>query len=174
MRRGLMLLLVVAGCAPIAPAPRIVPQPGPMVDPRIIWLNAHNRERAAFGSRPLVWDASLAAQARAYASELAQLGRLQHAPKARRPGQGENLWMGSRGAYVPEAMVASWASERRWFRHGIFPAVSTTGRWSDVGHYTQIVWPRTSRLGCGMASSARWDVLVCRYSPPGNQDGTRI
>ena len=137
-------------------------------------MSAHNRERAAYGSMPLVWDEGLAGQARAFARELAQLGRLQHSAKGLRPNQGENLWMGSRGGYVPEAMVAAWASERRYFRRGTFPDVSSTGRWRDVGHYTQIVWPRTTRVGCGLASSARWDVLVCRYGPPGNQDGTRI
>lgn len=177
MRRMAALVLVLAGaCGPMPPRS---PYPGqfiaqPAADPRAIWLEAHNRERRTFGSAPLVWDEGLAAEARGYAAVLASLGRLQHSPKAQRPGQGENLWIGTRGAFVPEAMVAGWASERRRFRHGVFPAVSSTGNWRDVGHYTQIVWPGTARLGCGLASSARWDVLVCRYSPGGNRDGVRL
>ncbi|WP_240913907.1 CAP domain-containing protein [Sphingomonas sp. HDW15A] len=134
----------------------------------------HNRERAAYGSPPLGWDPALAAQAKKYAHELAAIGRLLHSPKAQRPGQGENLWLGTRGMFGTEAMVGSWAGEKRHFRRGVFPANSTTGNWRDIGHYSQMVWPRTTRLGCGLASSARWDVLVCRYSPPGNQDGLRI
>ena len=175
MRRALAAgLLAAAGCTPLATPTSehyAVERPG---DPRAIWLSAHNRERSAFGSAPLAWDETLAAQARGYAGELARLGRLQHSPRSQRRGQGENLWLGSRRAYVPEAMIASWASERRFFRRGIFPAVSQTGNWRDVGHYTQIVWPGTTRVGCGLASSVRWDVLVCRYSPAGNRDGQRI
>lgn len=172
-------IAALAGLALAACTPTASPYPGeyvvqPAADPNALWLAAHNRERAAFGSAPMLWDAGLAAQARAYAARLARYGRLQHSPKAERPGQGENLWMGSRGAYVAEAMVATWAAERRHFRRGIFPAVSSTGNWRDVGHYSQIVWPRTTRVGCGLASSARWDVLVCRYSPPGNRDGDRL
>lgn len=168
--------VVVAACGPSS---RQSPYPGQFTiaaqeDPSAIWLSAHNRERAAFGSPPLQWDPALASHARAYANKLARIGRLQHSPGTTRPGQGENLWMGSRGAYPPEAMIATWASERRNFRRGIFPAVSRTGNWRDAGHYTQVVWPGTTRLGCGLASSARWDFLVCRYSPPGNRDGARI
>jgi hypothetical protein len=108
------------------------------------------------------------------ARQLAAIGRLEHTLKAQRPNQGENLWMGSRGSYRVQAMTGTWAAERRLFRHGVFPAVSRRGDWRLVGHYTQMVWPTTTRLGCALASSPRWDVLVCRYSPPGNRDGVRI
>ena len=137
-------------------------------------LASHTRERAAFGSPPLVWDPALAAAAQAYAGQLAPIGRLQHSPRAARPGQGENLWIGTRGAYSLDAMAGTWAAERRQFRPGRFPATSRTGNWADVGHHTQMVWPTTSRLGCGLAGSARWDVLVCRYTPPGNVDGVQL
>ena len=89
-------------------------------------------------------------------------------------GQGENLWMGTTGAYSIETMIGNWASERRWFRAGIFPNVSTTGNWADVGHYTQMIWPTTTHVGCALQRSPRWDFLVCRYSPPGNRDGDRV
>ena len=137
-------------------------------------LNVHNRERRAFGAPPLGWDPAIAAQAAAYARDLAQLGRLQHSSKAFRPGQGENLWMGSRGGYPSTVMAEAWAGEKRHFRPGRFPAVSRTGNWADVGHFTQMVWPSTSRIGCGLASVGRWDVLVCRYAPAGNVDGIAL
>jgi len=170
--RSLAIFLLAAACTQ---APQTVPQRVvPPVDMPGVWLAAHNKERAAYGSSLLSWDPALAAQARNYASELAATGRLQHSAKAERPGQGENLWLGTRGYYAPEMMVGSWAGEKRHFRRGVFPANSRTGNWRDIGHYSQMVWPRTARVGCGLASSARWDVLVCRYSPPGNQDGLRI
>ncbi len=71
-------------------------------------------------------------------------------------------------------MVADWASEKSMFRPGIFPNVSQTGRWSDVGHYTQIIWPGTTRVGCALQTSSASDYLICRYSPPGNVDGQRV
>lgn len=102
------------------------------------------------------------------------LGRLVHSSRLQRPDQGENLWMGTRGSYRAGTMTGAWAGERSNFRRGTFPNVSRTGDWSHVGHYTQMVWPTTTRLGCGLASSPQWDVLVCRYSPPGNRDGDRM
>ncbi|MEO7654234.1 MAG: CAP domain-containing protein, partial [Sphingomicrobium sp.] len=48
-----------------------------------------------------------------------------------------------------------------------------TGDWSQCGHYTQMVWPTTTDIGCGYARG-RFDALVCRYSPPGNKDGVAL
>jgi hypothetical protein len=137
-------------------------------------LAIHNRERAAVGAAPLVWDRGLAAAARAYGPELARLGRLVHAPPAARPGQGENLWMGTRAAYELEEMAGAWAAEKSLFRPGFFPDVVRRGKWPDVAHYTQMVWKSTNRVGCAVHTGARWDFLVCRYSPPGNVRGQRV
>jgi hypothetical protein len=82
--------------------------------------------------------------------------------------------MGSRGGYRTSEMAQSWSAEKRMFRAGIFPNVSRTGSWGDVGHYTQMVWPATNRMGCSLRSSAHWDYLVCRYSNPGNLVGARV
>jgi hypothetical protein len=134
-------------------------------------LALHNRERAAWQVAPLAWDVGLAAGADLYASELARTHRWGHSPKASRPGLGENLWMGTAGAYRIQDMVGGWIGERRLFRAGVFPAVSATGNWIDVGHYTQIVSSRTTRVGCAVQTGGEWTYLVCRYSPSGNVDG---
>ena len=134
-------------------------------------LVPHNVERSHWGVGPLQWDAGLASAADAYAADLARTNRWGHRAKAARPGQGENLWMGSRGAFSPEQMVGGWLSEAGHYRRGVFPNVSRTGAWSDVGHYTQIIWRQTTRVGCAIRSNGRWDYLVCRYSPHGNVDG---
>lgn len=171
-RLPLGLALLAASCAvPVAEYPPAQPGEAGIAGPL---LAVHNRERAAFRSPPLAWDAALAASAEGYARRLVAVGRLQHSPKAERPGQGENLWIGTRGGFSLEAMAGSWAGEKSLFRPGRFPNVSRSGNWADVGHYTQMVWPTTGRLGCGLASSARWDVLVCRYAPAGNVDGAML
>lgn len=167
--------LVPAACAPVVGPPSL-PNPYQSIraDARLVWLNDHNRERSAYGVAPLAWDEGLARGAAAYARILASEGRLRHSAKIERAGQGENLWLGTRGAYVPGEMTRTWAEEKRHFRRGVFPNVSRTGDWRHVGHYTAMIWPTTTRVGCGLASSPRWDVLVCRYSPAGNRDGVRI
>ena len=137
-------------------------------------LAMHNQERSRLNVPPLMWDPQLAAAAASYGPTLARLGRLQHSPRSSRPGQRENWWMGTRGAFSPEQMVGSWIDERRAFRAGVFPAVSRTGNWQDVSHYTQLIWRGTTRVGCAIQPAGRWEYLVCRYSPPGNIDGRRL
>ncbi|HYJ83970.1 MAG TPA: CAP domain-containing protein [Allosphingosinicella sp.] len=137
-------------------------------------LALHNRERRATGAAPLAWDPALAAAAAGYGPRLERLGKLAHSPAESRPGQGENLWMGTAGAYSLEEMAGSWAAEKSLFRPGIFPAVSRSGRWSDVGHYTQMIWKGTARIGCAVRKSRKWDYLICRYTPPGNVVGRAV
>ena len=134
-------------------------------------LAAHNQVRAEAGVAPLEWDAALGDAAANYAVYLAVTNSFKHSEQSRRPGTGENLWIGTRGAFSFEAMVGGWSSERKDFVPGVFPAVSRAGSLEKVGHYTQMVWPTTTRVGCAVASNAANDYLVCRYSPAGNVVG---
>jgi hypothetical protein len=162
-----VLAAVTPGAA--AAASRLIVAPSTAFAMRTV--AAHNQLRAGVAAQPAVWDARLAASADAYAAQMARSGRFAHAPAGSRPGQGENLWMGTRGAFSVETMIGSWGSERSMFRPGQFPNVSTTGRWSDVGHYTQIIWPTSVRVGCALRSSASTDYFVCRYGQSGNVFG---
>ena len=137
-------------------------------------LAEHNRERAAVGAPPLAWDPMLAASAASYGPDLARLGRLVHSPRAGRPGQRENLARDLSFRASPEALVRLWIDEKRHFTPGLFPAVSRTGQWSDVAHYTQMIWKGTTRVGCAVHREGGWDYLICRYSPPGNADGKPV
>jgi Cysteine-rich secretory protein family len=138
-------------------------------------LSAHNAERATVGAPPLVWDAALANDAAVWARSLARSGNFVHSPvEIRGAGQGENLWMGTARAYAYGDMIAMWTEEKARTRSGRFPDVSSTGNWHDVGHYTQIIWPSTTKLGCAMASGRGDDYLVCRYGPAGNRVGETV
>lgn len=167
---------ILAACAalsatPLAASTLTIP-PSTMWSMRIV--AAHNQLRAGAGVQPIIWDQALAAAAGSYAARLAATGRWGHSPQAARPGQGENLWMGTRGAFGIDQMIGSWASEGREFRPGRFPSVSRTGRWEDVGHFTQMIWAGSTRVGCAMRSSLNFDYLVCRYSPAGNILGASV
>lgn len=134
----------------------------------------HNRTRAEAGVAPIYWDHSLAQAADGYAAELARTGRWAHSAGSTRVGQGENLWKGTRGVFAVEHMIGAWASEQRLYRAGTFPQISRTGDWEQVGHYTQMIWPGSLRVGCAIRSSAREDYFVCRYSPAGNVLGVAM
>ncbi len=156
----------------LAPA-AVAAMPAPSFEARI--LAAHNAERARVGSPPLAWSPDLARDAAAWARRLAATGQFEHADEMPgQPPQGENLWMGTRGAFPPEAMVGGWIAERRLFVDGRFPSVSRTGDWTDVGHYTQLIWSRTRDVGCARVANRDDDYLVCRYFPAGNVIGQPV
>lgn len=134
-------------------------------------LAAHNAPRAELGLTPLNWNPDLAADAAIWARTLSRERKFQHEMQK---GEGENLWMGTQGGYSYEQMVGSWSGEKRLYRPGVFPEVSRTGSWHDVGHYTQMVWRTTTDVGCAMSNNRGWDYLVCRYSPPGNWVGMPV
>ena len=133
-------------------------------------LAEHNAYRKAVGVPELAWSPTLAAHADVWAKDLASRGAFEHASV---DGEGENLWAGTAGGFLPNAMVRAWGNEQKDFRNGSFPDVSTTGNWHAVGHYTQIVWRRTTTVGCAVATGHGTDVLVCRYAPPGNVMGQK-
>ena len=137
-------------------------------------LDAHNGERDRAGLPRLAWSSKLARDAQAWALQLSRKGALQHAPGEVRGAAGENLWMGPAGYYSAEDMVGGFLAERSSFRSGVFPQVSRTGNWADVGHYTQVIWPATTEVGCAVVEGGAHDFLVCRYNPAGNVIGQKV
>jgi uncharacterized protein YkwD len=138
------------------------------------WLDAHNLARDDVGLPPLAWSDRLARDAAGWARHLARNNLYDHASPDVRKGQGENLWRGPKGYWNAWEKVGFFIAEKRHFRPGNFPDVSRTGRWNDVAHYTQIIWPQTREVGCAVAHTASDEVLVCRYWPAGNVWGHRI
>jgi len=125
-------------------------------------LEAHNAVRARVGVPPLAWSAQLAAVAQDWADRLIATRTFAHRPDDR---YGENLYAISGGAASPAQVVAAWAEEAR----GYDPRSNTCA--GICGHYTQIVWRATHRVGCGVATDPEREVWVCDYDPPGNVVG---
>jgi len=167
---GLVLALVMASGQPVMA--EVSSLPPEAIAQRL--LAAHNAERARFGLKPLVWNAKLAEHAKKWSQSLAVSDMMEHSVAAADGGEGENLWFGTKGDYTPEEMVGFFIDEGKMFKRGVFPDVSTTGRWEDVGHYTQLIWQDTREMGCAITSNARRDVLVCRYLPAGNTVGQPV
>jgi uncharacterized protein YkwD len=180
MRAILFGILALAGCAVEAPTQvverRTTMEPAPRGERllRAAMLRGHNAVRAAVGVAPLAWDDRLAAHAARYAARLARENRFEHAAQPQGAGrEGENLWMGTRGAYGVDEMLGHWVDERRYYRPAPAPDFSTTGHWGDVAHYAQMVWRNSTTVGCALASNRDNDYLVCRYAPVGNVVGER-
>jgi hypothetical protein len=137
-------------------------------------LAAHNRERDQMAVPALNWDNQLASDAAGWARHLSRSGRFEHSPDTTDgEPQGENIWGGTPGYYVPESMVALWVAEKKNYKPGIFPATTRSGRVEDVSHYTQLVWRRTRKVGCAVNADGAEEILVCRYSTAGNVLGQR-
>jgi hypothetical protein len=127
------------------------------------------------GVPPLRWDDELAAGARVWARHLSRTGTFRHSPDP--PGaepEGENIWGGTPGYYLPENMVGLWIAEKRHFKPGLFPFSSRTGRVEDVSHYTQLIWRQSRKVGCAVSAAGAEEILVCRYSSAGNVVGQKI
>ena len=59
--------------------------------------------------------------------------------------------------------MQGWVAEKNTYQ-GLPSATGT----DVIGHYTQMVWKSTTDVGCATATGNNYDVLVCRYNPPGN------
>ena len=156
---------------PLPPTPALPPAGSRPSQDSLRLLEAHNLERRRVGAPELIWSDSLADDARVWARHLIRTGAFDHDPN--RVNQGENLWAGGGRVYSPEEMVGLWIDERVDYQPGVFPNVSRTGTWADVGHYTQLIWRTTTHLGCAIEGNTDRSVLVCRYGPSGNVRGSR-
>uniref|UniRef100_A0A0N5BDA3 SCP domain-containing protein n=1 Tax=Strongyloides papillosus TaxID=174720 RepID=A0A0N5BDA3_STREA len=124
-------------------------------------LDEHNYYRKNHNVPSLSYDSTfLEPKAQAYAEYLAKSNTFKHDPNNGRLGTGENLAMASPSKI--HHMVKAWYDESK--KYDFTKNKYTPG----LGHFTQIVWKSTVKVGCGLSSNNRAIYLVCKYSPPGN------
>jgi uncharacterized protein YkwD len=134
----------------------------PPAGPMATLLDAHNKHRAQHCAPPLEWSNDVAAIAQKWAEHLAQKScKLEHS----QGDLGENLAAGTRGVMTASRAVEIWYDEHKKYNY------ASGGFSMQTGHFTQVVWKDTTKVGCGMASCADVDVWVCNYDPPGNVEG---
>jgi pathogenesis-related protein 1 len=130
-------------------------------------LNVHNRARAEVGVPPLRWSPRIAGSAQRWADRLADSScRMQH---SRGSGYGENLYRATAGYYEVKDAALAWVREKRLYRGGPL----NRHNWAPSGHYTQMVWRDTRRLGCGVSECRDKMIVVCHYDPKGNYLGRK-
>jgi pathogenesis-related protein 1 len=130
-------------------------------------VTLHNIARTEAGVDPLVWSKNLAVYAQTWADHLASTGcRIEHRPRSGKWKQehGENIFIGTAGYYGVGNAAKAWEREKSVY-HG---AVLNSSNWFPSGHYTQMIWKNTSRIGCAKAECRGNVIVVCNYDPPGN------
>jgi uncharacterized protein YkwD len=127
-------------------------------------LAGHNQLRARVGVAPLEWSEKLAAVAQQWANRLIARREFAH----RRGGlYGENLYAITGGRAASAMVISAWAAEAADYD------IQSNHCRGVCGHYTQMVWADTKRVGCAVARGGGREVWVCNYDPPGNWVGQR-
>lgn len=142
------------------------------------WVDAHNSYRRKKGIRDVIWDERVAKTAQAWADHLAsRCGGLYHDDSS---GYGENIagaW-GYSEMKSPKEVTQMWGKEEQWYNY----ATNKCASGKVCGHYKQIVWAKSTAIGCGSAykicqvkngRSQKKYYFVCRYDPAGNFVGQK-
>uniref|UniRef100_A0A8B9PBK8 SCP domain-containing protein n=1 Tax=Apteryx owenii TaxID=8824 RepID=A0A8B9PBK8_APTOW len=137
-------------------------------------VRGHNNCRAkvrpaASSMRYMTWDAALARTARAWANKCLFKHNV-HLEKKYQchpnfTSVGENIWLGSYQMFTPIGAIESWYNEVRFY------TFETHGCTAVCGHYTQVVWDHSYKVGCAVALCKRVGgvknaaIFVCNYAP---------
>ncbi|NXK47899.1 GLIP1 protein, partial [Chauna torquata] len=142
-------------------------------------VRAHNRFRS--GVNPpasnmlyMSWDPDLAKTAKGWAKRC----QFKHNTYLKKPGQahprfasvGENIWTGSLSIFSVQGAITSWYKEVSDYTY------STNSCRRVCGHYTQIVWAQSYKVGCAVHfcptvayfSGTNAALFICNYAPAGN------
>ncbi|XP_003474804.3 cysteine-rich secretory protein 3 [Cavia porcellus] len=133
-------------------------------------VNKHNELRRAVSPKAsdmlkMEWYAAAAEKAQDWANHC----KYSHSEKEfRKPNVscGENLLRSN----IPlswSSAIQMWYSESEDFIFNVGPKTPT----AVIGHYTQVVWYSTFRVGCGIAYCPNFSLkyfMVCHYCPGGN------
>ncbi|KAJ1434863.1 Ves allergen [Sesbania bispinosa] len=130
------------------------------------YVNAHNAARAEVNVPNLVWDDTVAAFAQNYANQRKDC-QLIHSGGGGK--YGENLAM-STGDMSGTDAVKLWVDEKADYDYNSNSCASG----KQCGHYTQVVWRNTQRVGCAKVRCDNGGTFItCNYDPPGNYVGEK-
>lgn len=117
-------------------------------------VKQHNRLRAKHHAPPLKWDKKLASYAQKWSNNCV----FQHSNGP----YGENLAM----SYPNwSSVIDGWYGEVDQYNY------NNPGFSMSTGHFTQIVWKSTTKIGCGVKTCNGRKIYTCSYAPFGNIGG---
>ena len=134
------------------------------------FLDSHNKYRMELGLPKLEWSTKLSKNASKWGEKIKRnqcdkINGTRHSNDI----YGENIAWNSGFEQTPEGVVDLWASEKIYFIYNKFPDCCS----SICGHYTQIIWKDTKRVGCALVQCGNEQVWICQYDPPGNYIGEK-
>ncbi|KAF6161759.1 hypothetical protein GIB67_013836, partial [Kingdonia uniflora] len=82
---------------------------------------------------------------------------------------GENLFWGQGHRWSAKDAIDAWVTEKELY---VYENNTCLGK--QCGHYTQVVWRMTMRVGCAQIICNSGDTFItCEHHPPGNYIGAR-
>lgn len=129
-------------------------------------LERHNYWRGEVGVDSITYSDDLAEVAYQWALELK---KQKCAFKHSNNSYGENLFRGTVGYFTAADAVDAWGNEKADYDY----AKNTCKANKVCGHYTQIVWRNTTKVGCAKVICDGNVTWVCNYDPPGNYVGQK-
>jgi pathogenesis-related protein 1 len=135
----------------------------------------HNKLRAQenAGLPDLTWDNTVADYALRKVTFLANSNNctMSHTAGPTNPGYGENLAWASFSSYTAVAATNAWYNEKVDYTY----STNTCGSGKVCGHYTQVVWKNSTKIGCAgvICSNGGGIIYGCNYDPPGNYSGQK-
>jgi uncharacterized protein YkwD len=136
-------------------------------------VDSINQHRAKHGVPPVQLDQTLVDYAKSRAEHVAEKGTLVHDGTG---GYGENLYTSSSSEPVQGPATAAsdaWYSEIKFYDYA---TTATKDPKEAIGHFTQLVWNGSTKIGagrvCGTADDTWHDTYIAvNFSPAGNMAG---
>lgn len=94
---------------------------------------------------------------------IARSGRLQHRSDSK---FGENIYWASGKTVNGQTPVQAWYDEVKDYKFS-----KNSGFSSNTGHFTQVVWKSSEKMGVGIANVQNQTFVVANYDPAGNMQG---
>ena len=125
-------------------------------------VNAFRRDHMV---NDVAWDADLAAYAGTWANDLASRMALEHRPDS---PYGENIAL----LEADNATAAVKLATDLWYVEVENYDFAAPGFSIETGHFTQLCWADTARVGAGVGRNGDLLFVVMNFDPPGNYLGT--
>ncbi|XP_013397582.1 serotriflin [Lingula anatina] len=146
-------------------------------------LKRHNEMRrsvspSASNMRSMVWDNDLALIAKRWANKCEwRHGNIKQGTPYANDYLGQNLYSSTHPPSTTVEPMNSWFAEKKDYSY----ARDTCKPGEICGHYTQLVWANSYRLGCAFKEcrrnspfgTSKWYYSVCNYYPGGNIIGRK-
>ncbi|GAM87559.1 hypothetical protein ANO11243_055860 [Dothideomycetidae sp. 11243] len=146
-------------------------------------MDRHNLHRANHGADAVHWDPKLERAA----MKSAQRCTFAHFMGENGLSYGQNLALGLPATQIADIVTSQWYSEVNAYAGDYGQADPNMSDFGNWGHFTQVVWKNTARIGCAtwhcdsVATSATdptplsaaygGDITYCNYEGPGNYVG---